>query len=361
MTGRQPMSILTFSLGRWRGAMVAASVRWARGGSLALLLLGLVGGQGLARAAEGTGSSGGVPASAGLVPPAPPLPRSPVATFRRLLAQSPAERAAALARRSEAQRTALLARLAEYEALSPEVREERLWATDLFWHVQQLLPRAPAERGELIAAAPAELRGVLAERLAVWDALPAADRAALLNHERAIRYFARLREVVPPPLPGSPPLPVATRVRLSVDPPATAEGPHLTESDQVRLVETWRRFFDPRTAAGARQRERTLRAMPEPERRELDAVLARFQALPPAQRRASLESFARFASLSPAQQSGFVRSAERWASLSPDERRTWRGLAPKLPPLPPVPGTFRYPPLPTPVSGPTQDRPPAGG
>jgi hypothetical protein len=95
-----------------------------------------------------------------------------VATFRLLLSQSLAERAAALARRSEAQRTALLARLTEYEALPPEVREERLWATDLFWHVQQLLPRAPAERGELIAAAPVELRGVLAERLALWDPPP---------------------------------------------------------------------------------------------------------------------------------------------------------------------------------------------
>jgi hypothetical protein len=182
----------------------------------------------------------------------------------------------------------------------------------------------------------------------------------LLKHERAIRYFAHLREVVPPPLPGGLPATPAARVRLSVDLPGTAEVRNLAEQDRLRLVEAWRRFFDPQTGAGARQRERTLRAMPDDERREMDAVLARFEGLPPAQRRAYLESYARFATLSPGERAGFLRNAERWASLSSDERRTWRGLVTKLPPLPPVPGSFRYPPLPEPASD-RVERPPATG
>lgn len=282
------------------------------------------------------------------LPPAPPLPRSPVAVFRHLLALPPTERAQALAQRGEAQRAALLARLGEYERMSVEAREERLWATDLFWHVRQLLPRAAAERRELIAAAPEELRIVLTERLALWDALPAGDREMLIRNERAIRYFAHLREVVPPPLPGG----AVDATRAPSQPRPTVEVPglmHLSENERTRMVDAWRQFFDPSSGSGERRRQRTLRVMSEPERREMDAVLDRFRGLPAEQRRVCVESFARFATLSPEERQDFLRSAARWESLSPEERRTWRSLVTKLPPLPPVPSGVRFPPLPTPV------------
>lgn len=298
----------------------------------------------------GVGAAAPIPRGEGAaLPPAPPLPRSPVAVFRQLLALPPAERVAALAQRGEAQRAALASRLAEYENLPHETREERLRATDLFWHVRQLLPRAASERRELIAAAPEELRSVLAERLALWDALPSADREMLIRNERAIRYFAQLRDVVPPPLPGGQPGAAAA----DAGPPQSAVEwsglTQLSERERARMVETWRQFFDPSGGAGERRRQRTLRVMSEPERREMDAVLERFRGLPPEQRRVCIESFARFASLSPVERQGFLRSVARWESLSPEERRTWRSLVTKLPPLPPVSSGFRPPPLPVPM------------
>lgn len=322
----------------------AAEARVWFGRRGAVILAGLVLGSGLlgaAMAADLPVAPGSPPAV--LPPPAPPLPRSPVAVFRILLSQSTAEREATLSRRNPAQRALIVARLAEYETLAPEVREERLMATDLFWHLQQLLPRAPAERGELIAVAPESLRAVLSERLAVWDAVPAGDRAVLLQHERAIRYFSQVREVSAPPLPGASGETRPARVRLSVDLPRMGELP---AADRLRLVDTWRRFFDPQTAAGLTRRQRALQAMSEAERREMAAVLTRFQALPVEQRRVCLESFARFAALSPAERRGFLRNAERWESLAPEERRAWRDVVNKLPPVPPLAATIQFPPLP---------------
>src|SRR5262245_45329177 len=123
------------------------------------------------RVMSGLGASGfafamifGAMAGETTFPPAPPLPTSPVAVFRQLLDLKPAERLEALSRRPERQRESLRLRLMEYDTLPPGLREERLRATDLYWHIQQLLPRAASERTDLLAAAPAELRAVLTER-----------------------------------------------------------------------------------------------------------------------------------------------------------------------------------------------------
>lgn len=288
-------------------------------------------------------------------PPAPPLPNSPIAAFRLLLAMEAPQRAAALQIRSEKQRQALETRLAEYDALSADQREARLLATDLFWHLQQLLPRAPIERAELVASAPLELRPILEERLALWDRLPATDRAMLLQHERAIRYFARVREVVPPPLPvphiagagagagtgtalPGAPLPPA---RVVVE---DARFPELNPADRSHLVRMWRRLFEAPPATLERQLAK--KSLTDAERRDMQETLERFRMLAPSQRQVCIESFTRFASLSPSERASFLRHAEKWASLSPAEREVWRGLVGKLPPLPPVPVPVVPPPLP---------------
>lgn len=283
-------------------------------------------------------------------PPAPPLPTSPVRVFRQLLALDPAARNAALALRPKSQRAALAARLADYDALPPEQRQQQLLATDLFWHVRQLLPRPATERASLIAAAPPELQPVLIERLAIWDQLPAADREAFLKHEQTLRYFANVREFTPPPLPITnttvAPAP-AVPLRLQ------AELGHLQDlsaSDRRRLVETWRQLFD--ATPEARQHNRTLRALTKAERQEMEQVLERFRTLPAAQRQTCIESFTRFATMTPAERVGFLKDAERWASLSPEEREAWRTLVTKLPPLPPVHEPIVPPPLPGPAPKP---------
>lgn len=296
-------------------------------------------------------------------PPAPPLPASPVATFRHLLALPPAERSAALASRPAHQRDLLATRLADYENLPPHIREDRLRATDLYWHLQQLVRRAPSERGDLLRAAPDELRPVLAVRLAYWDQLPSADRADLLEHEGTLRYMARTRSSRQPPLPpatptvpaqpGTPPPtpptpePVAVTAGPAVPLRVQAELARLNQragADLHRLQQQWQRFFE----GASPRRDRALEEMSASERQEMQAVLERFRRLTPEQRRTSVTSFSRLASMSPAERSEFLRNAERWTALPQEEREAWRQIVNKLPVFPPLPTQLPEPPLPQP-------------
>ena len=279
------------------------------------------------------------------VPPLPPLPPSPVAFFRQLIDMTPADRAAALAARPEAQRTALAARLGDYEALPAAIREERLRATDLYWHLQQLLRRDPADRAALVAAAPANLQSLLIERLALWDRLSPEDQTALLEHERALRHLARWRNAPPPPpLPG-----VATNASLLPGPavPLRLQAElrrfdGLSPERWQTVHEHWQRFFE----APSTRRDRALQAMTEDERLEMTRVLERFRRLAPAQRRACIDAFTRIAALPAGERADFFRRAERWESLSAEDRRAWRRIVAELPLAPPLPLDPYQPPLP---------------
>lgn len=286
-------------------------------------------------------------------PPAPPLPASPVAGFRELLAMDGVHRAEALARRPERQREVLAARLVEYDGLSVEQREARLLATDLYWHLQQLLPLSSGERGERVASAPEVLRPVLVERLALWDGLSAEDRALLLQQERALRYLAQVRVVVPPPLPGGTGS-VAAGVRGSASPSRSVAVPVRSElggwpggvsaTDRRRLVESWRRLFE--APPVAIQRQLATQPMSAAEREEMEKVLSRFRDLPASQRQTCLESFARLASLPAGERASFMKQAERWSALPAAERQAWREIVNRLPPLPPLKEKVTPPPMP---------------
>lgn len=287
-----------------------------------------------------------------LPPPTPTLvsPASPVKAFRELLAMTPEQRTAALEARTEAQRRSLRTRLAEYEALSPRRREERLQATDLYWHLQQLMRRTPAERAPILASAPPDLLPLLNERLAHWDRLPSTDQQALLQHEAAIRYFAAPPPIQPPPLPTdqtpasgttslAPGAPLSLRLQAEL-----ARFSQLPAEERSRIESQWRQFFEapqPRT-------QPALQAMSATERQEMETVLERFRALPPEQRRQCIASFTRLAQLPPAERATFLRNVERWNAATPAERDVWRSLVNKLPDFPPLPDTTTPPPLPTP-------------
>lgn len=278
-------------------------------------------------------------------PPIPSavLPPSPVQTFRELLAMTADQRATALQARSPAQREVIRSRLAEYEALSPRLREERLQATDLYWHLQHLMRRTAGERGPILATVSPSLRRILDERLTIWDHLPESDRQALLQHDAAIRYFAGPRTGQLPPLPTPSPEPRALApisLRLQSE---LARFSQLPADERARIEAQWRQFFDtpsPRT-------ERVLEAMSATEREEMEAVLARFRQLQPEQRQRCIASFARLAQLPPAERSAFLRNVERWNAAAPAERDLWRSLVNKLPILPPLPGEAMLPPLPS--------------
>lgn len=280
------------------------------------------------------------------LPPPPPLPASPVTTFRQLLALPTAERATALATRPPRQRESLRTRLAAYEAMPAETREERLRATDLYWHLQQLIRRAPAERATLLASASPDLQPVLHLRLAFWDQLSADDRTALLEHEGTLRYLAQTRTTVPPPLPSATHTPTALAAGPAVPLRAQAALSRLqafTDTDRDRMQDNWRRFFE----GSAPSRQRTLQELPAQERHEMELVLERFRRLSPEQRRACVGSFTRLATMSPAERAEFLRNAERWGSLTATERQAWREIVHKLPLFPPLPNAATEPPLPT--------------
>ncbi|MBL9139578.1 MAG: DUF3106 domain-containing protein [Verrucomicrobiales bacterium] len=279
---------------------------------------------------------------AAATPPLPPLPASPVSTFRQLLGMSVEDRERALAHRAEPQRGILRARLVEYAAMSEAQREERLRATDLYWHFQQLLRRTGAERTALLSSAPEVLRPILAERLAIWDRMPSADREALLQQERVVRYFARVRatEPQPPPLPGTsmvaaPAMPFRTQNQL-------AKVQELSPEARRRVESQWREFVEAPTPLV----ERRLKSMSEQDRKDMEQVLIRFRQLSGPQRQACIDSFARFAEMKPVDRADFLRRAERWEALSSEERAQWRSLVTKLPPLPPARIGITPPPFP---------------
>jgi hypothetical protein len=299
-------------------------------------LFGVVLGMGLLLAMPVAGRAAVAP------PPFPPLPASPVSIFRQLLAMNPEERDRALATRVEAQREVLRSRLTEYAALPEAQREERLRATDLYWHFQQLLRRSGAERDTLLASAPEVLRPILAERLAIWDRMPTADREALLAQERVVRYFSRVRPSAPqlPPLPGTsvgkaPPMPIRVQAELT-------KVQELPIETRRRVQSQWREFVEASTPAV----EQRLKAMSEEDRRDMEQVLQRFRQLSGPQRQACIDSFTRFAEMKPAERAEFLRRAERWDALSSEERAQWRALVTKLPPLPPARIGITPPPFP---------------
>ena len=77
-----------------------------------------------------------------ITPPIPVL-KSPMESFRKLLAMPVAERRQFLSTRSTNVQERLVQKLREYQSLTPEERELRLKATELRWYLQPLM-RTPA-------------------------------------------------------------------------------------------------------------------------------------------------------------------------------------------------------------------------
>lgn len=280
------------------------------------------------------GSALGLQAAA----PMPPPTESPVAVFRRLLASPPPEREAVITNRPPRHQETLRRRLAAYEAMPPRQREERLLATELYWHLAPLLRQPPEARATGLARVPAAWRPVVEARLRLWDALPAADREELRRHEEALHHFARIRTETLPPLPGTqlvPAPPVPARVEREL-----AAFRELPAGQQRRIRARWSELFEPGEGLPV------VAQLSAGETAAMQAALDRFRALPPAQRQACVDAFARFATMSAAERNEFLRSAERWAALSPAERERWRGLVMLLPPLPPRVLNVPLPPLP---------------
>lgn len=276
-------------------------------------------------------------------PPVPPLPtiKSPVDTFRELLALPPDAQRAALASRPEASRQRLQAKLREYKFMDPDERELRLLATELSWHLPPLLALAPSNRMERLADVRADLRALLESRLARWDALPAELRAQVLQNETAMSVLLqmgaaseRMREQMAAEL--------APELRVTIE-RALARLDAMKAAERAHAFEAFESFFSMTSA----EKERNLRVMSDVEKRQMEQTLAAFGQLPAEQRRACIRSFEKFARMSPAERALFYRNAQRWEQMTPKERQEWREVVKNVEILPPVsePKT-KLPPLP---------------
>jgi len=236
-----------------------------------------------------------------LTPPAPVL-RSPVDSFRLLLALPTAEREHYLTNRSVEVQKRLMEKIREYQALTLEEREQRLTATELRWYLLPLMRGSATNRAAQLALIPAGPRELVAARLQQWDQFAPSVQQQLLTDQQATRYFAGVETAM-----NSPVLP----------------------ADQIRRKLQSR--LDQMLELTAGEKEKVFRSLSEDERQQMEKTLAAYERLSPGQRQQCLLSFSKFATMSPAERQEFLRNAERWSQMSPAERQAWRALVSTAP------------------------------
>lgn len=269
---------------------------------------------------------------------APPLPvlRSPVQTFRELLAAPAAQRTAYLAKKSGPARELIEAKLREFETLPPGERELRLQLAQLQFYLSPLLAAPTGERPQLLAAAPEDVRPMLEERLRSWDSLPADARREISESEKSLSHFVRLESADPGRLADVVrQAPAATRPEVEAQ---LRRWLALSTTERARMTAGFQGFF----GLTERERERTLKQLSSTDREQMEATLAAFGQLPASQRQQCVEAFRKFSSLSPERRAEFLRDAAQWQSLSAAERASWRRVVQRAVEQPPMPGELPF-------------------
>lgn len=240
----------------------------------------------------------------------PPLPtlKSPVDSFRALLALPTPERKHYLTNRTADVQKRLLEKIREYQALTPEERELRLTATELRWYLLPLMSSPATNRPAQLALIPPGPRELVVTRLHQWDQLPPAVQQRLLTNQQAVGYFAGLE---------------------------AGTNSAASPAEQIRRKLQGR--FNQLLELSAAEKEKALRSLSDAERQQMEKTLAAYGRLSPGQRQQCLVSFTRFATMSPAERQEFLKNAERWSQMSPAERQAWRELVSTAPIKPPRP------------------------
>jgi Protein of unknown function (DUF3106) len=244
----------------------------------------------------------------GLTPPLPTL-RSPVDSFRVLLALPTTERKQYLTNRTVDVQKRLAEKIREYQVLTPEERELRLTATELRWYLLPLISAPATNRPAQLALIPPGPRELVATRLEQWDQLAPSVQQQLLTNQQAASYITGVE--------------------------AEANSP-VARADQTRRKLQGR--FNRLLELTAGEKDKVLRSLSDAERRQMEKTLAAYDKLSPGQRQQCLRSFSKFATLSPSERQEFLKNAERWSQMSPAERQAWRELVSTAPakPLRPI-------------------------
>jgi hypothetical protein len=272
------------------------------------------------------------------------LPRSPVESFRELLALTPNERKKAVAERPPETQKLILAKVREYLSLKPDEREMRLRATELRWYLLPLMNIPPTNRAAQLALIPPEQRKLIEDRLAQWDRVAPATQRELLENELTARYFTQF-EMSTPQQRTNLLAEISPRRRAQLE-AGMARWGALSEEQRRKTCERFDQFFE----LTPREKEKALNTLSEAERQQMEKTLRTFENLPKAERELCVRSFEKFASLSLEERQQFLKNAERWRLMSADERQAWRDLVTMVPGWPALAAPPMPPGFPTPVA-----------
>ncbi len=269
------------------------------------------------------------------MPPMPPSWQSPVDFFRRLLAAGPAEREQLLADKTPAHRQVFLNSLREYEALPPDERTTRLAALDLRSFLTPLLLLPASNRVARLNTVPETMRPLVEARLQVWDELSPESQKLVLQNEKVMRLVVS-GDRGPERELNLVPLNSAQFKQLETD---IARWREMPDGTRERIYGQFQKIFD----ATDRQQRDTFAPLNTAELQQMRRALDNFRKLPRAQRDQCLDGFKKFTELSTEERRQFLLNAEEWRRMEPEERRLWRQLVERMPPMPPG---FGGPPLP---------------
>jgi hypothetical protein len=258
---------------------------------------------------------------------------SPVETFRKLLALSPAQREQFLTNYPAARRERIQAKVEEYQLLPLDLREVRLQMTELRWYLLPMLDLPRTNRAERLEQIPEPYRQLVASRLEEWDLWPPDLRDEVIQYETTMHYFVGQGaggDTVIRPQTDFEDVPEKDRPELEQK---LAHWRALPPAERDQLYKSFRHFFELSEA----EQQKTLEALSEPVRRETEKVLNPIERWPRSQQQIYMTAFRQFANMSPGEREQFMRNAERWRQMSPAERQAWRDLVSHLRTSRPVP------------------------
>lgn len=278
-------------------------------------------------------------------PPTPQLPphplthpsayKSPLDSFRKLLAMDAEQRMAELAKRSESSAKVLTRKLAEYDAMEPGLRELRLQATELGYYLYPMLTRPKPQREISLKHMPKKFAGLIRVRLEKWDQLPQDLKDGILQNQwmmhAVLRYGPKFASTAfAEKLPPS----VSRKVEKHI-----AAWQSLTPEKRQKLLRSFNSFF----SLNSDEQERVIARLPEYQRAKVFATLGEIQRLPVTSREECMSALQRFIAMDAKQRMAFFHNAEQWRKLSELEKKSWRTVvrefakpAPsEMPPLPP--------------------------
>jgi hypothetical protein len=267
----------------------------------------------------------------------PPLPQSPVAVFRMLLATNELGRTQWITKWKPTQRAYLENKIAEFTNLSPDEREARLQTLQLRWYLPPLMTMDYAERANRLASIPQPERALLESKLRTWDIQPPQIKKDLLDNQQVIGIFM---------FPGASGASSNVLRGLSLERQDELRRQleklnQLPDERRTRTLANFQQYFQLTPA----EKNKALDKLTVRERAQMQQTLAPLEILPPSLRQQALMGFRKFAELTPPDRAAFLQSAERWQNMSEAERAKWRRTTAQLQkmrvliPPPPMPHT----------------------